>query len=120
VLLGQWLAEPGFRAEYRRVNQLEKKRRPRDIVREQTDTSYLKTDYARQRIAEANAEDQKLYDYVVTSLYPRQVAAYRWDLAADVQRLRQRNQSAGRLREPVWPAFYRNCVYKPLLRLGAL
>jgi len=71
VLLGQWLAEPGFRAEYRRVNQLEKKRRPRDIVREQTDTSYLKTDYAR-------------------------------------------------LREPVWPAFYRNCVYKPLLRLGAL
>jgi hypothetical protein len=120
LLLGQWLAEPGFRAEYRRVNQLEKKRRARDVVREQTDTSYLKTDYARQRIAEANAEDQKLYDYVVTRLYPRQVAAYRGELAADLQRLRQRNQSAGRLREPAWPAFYRNCVYKPLLRLGAL
>jgi hypothetical protein len=120
LLLGQWLAEPDFRVEYRRVNQLQQKRRPRDIVREQTDTSYLKTQYARQRIAEANAEDQKLYDYAMTRLYPRQVAAYRGDLAADVRQLQQRNQSAGRLHEPLWPAFYRNCVYKPLLRLGML
>lgn len=120
VLLGQWLAEPGFHGEYRRVNQLREKRRPRDIERERTDTSYLKTDYARQRIAEANAEDQKLYDHVVQYVYPRQVAAYRSDLAADVNQLQQRNQAVGRLHEPLWPAFYRNCVYKPLLRLGAL
>ena len=120
LLLGQWLAEPDFRVEYRRVNQLQQKRRPRDIVREQTDTGYLKTQYARQRIAEANAEDQKLYHYAVTRLYPRQVAAYRGDLAADVRQLQQRNQSAGRLHEPLRPAFYRSCAYKPLLRLGML
>lgn len=120
VLMCQWLAEPGFHGEYRRVNQLKEKRRPRDIERERTDTSYLKSDYARQRIAEANAEDQKVYDYVTQHVYPRQVSAYRGDLAADVQQLQQRNQAAGRLHEPLWPAFYRNCVYKPLLRFGAL
>jgi hypothetical protein len=42
LLLGQWLAEPDFRVEYRRISQLPQKRRPRDIVREQTDTGYLK------------------------------------------------------------------------------
>jgi hypothetical protein len=65
LLLGQWLAEPDFRVEYRRVKQLQQKRRPRDIVREQTDTGHLKTQYARQCIAEANAEGQKLYDYAI-------------------------------------------------------
>jgi hypothetical protein len=116
VLLAHWLAEPAFRGEYRPVNQLREKRRPRDIERERTDTRYLDTDDARQRIAAANAEDQKLYDYVVTRMYPRLVAEYPGDLAADVQRFQLRNRSAGRLFEPLWPRFYRNCIYKPLLR----
>jgi len=118
VLLGQWLADPGFKDEYRRVNQLKEKRRPRDVERERTDTSYLDTDHARQRIAEANAEDQKLYDYVVTQIYPRQVEAYPGDLAVDVRHLQVRNRSARRLYQPLWPAFYRNCVYKPMVRFG--
>jgi hypothetical protein len=120
VMLGQWLAEPGFRGEYRRVNQLKEKRRPRDIERERTDTSYLKTEYAQRRIADANAEDQKVYDFVMTNLYPRQIAAYQGDLQADVTKLQEHNRESGRLFEPLWPAFYRNCVYKPLLRFGAL
>jgi hypothetical protein len=120
VLLSQWIAEPRFTGEYRRVNQLAEKRRPRDIERERTDMSYLKTDYAQQRIAEANAEDQKVYDYVMSTVYPRQVAAYQGDLAADVLKLQERNRNSSRLHEPLWPAFYRNCVYKPLLRFGAL
>jgi len=118
VLLGHWLAEPAFRGEYRPVNELREKRRPRDVERERTDTGYLHSDDARQRIAAANAEDQKLYDYVVTQLYPRQVAAYPGDLAADVQRFQLRNRSAGWLYEPLWARFYRNCIYKPLLRFG--
>lgn len=120
VLLGQWLAEPGYKGEYRRVNQLKEKRRPRDVARERTDTSYLNTDYARQRIAEANAEDQKLYEYVVTQLYPRQVHAYPGDLAGDVRQLQLRNRTVGRLHEPLWPVIYRNLLYKPLLRSGRL
>lgn len=118
VLLGQWLAEPGYKGEHRPVNQLKLKRRPRDVERVRTDTSYLDTDFARQRIAEANDEDQKLYDYVVTQIYPRQVEAYRGDLAVDVRHLQVRSRTAGRLYEPLWPAFYRNCVYKPLSRFG--
>jgi hypothetical protein len=120
VLLGQWLAEPGFRGEYRRVNQLNEKRRPRDIKRERTDTSYLQTAYARQRIAEANAEDQKVYDFVAAQVYPHQVAAFQGNLAAEVEHLQERNRSRDRLHESLWPAFYRNCVYKPLLRFNVL
>jgi hypothetical protein len=120
VLLGQWLAEPGFSGEYRRVNQLKEKRRPRDIERERTDTSYLKTEYAKRRIAEANIEDQKVYDFVMSTVYPSQMAAYQGDLQADVAKLQERNRDCGRLFEPLWPALYRNCVYKPLLRFGAL
>jgi hypothetical protein len=116
VLLGHWLAEPEYTGEYRRVNQLKEKRRPRDVERERTDTSYLATDYARHRIAEANAEDRKLYDHVVTQIYPRQVEAYPGDLAGEVRHLQVRSRTAGRLYEPLWPAFYRNCVYKPMLR----
>jgi hypothetical protein len=120
VLLGQWLAEPSFCGEYRRVNQLSEKRRPRDIERERTDTSYLKTEYARRRIAEANAEDQKVYDFVTTNVYPRQVAAFQGDLDEEVRNLQERIRTADRLHEPLWPAFYRNCLYKPLLRFNLL
>jgi len=67
-------------------------------------------------LPEANAEDRKLYDHVVTQIYPRQVEAYPGDLAGEVRHLQVRSRTAGRLAEPLWPAFYRNCVYKPMLR----
>jgi hypothetical protein len=122
VMLGQWLAEPGFRGDYRRVNQLTQKRRPRDIIREKSDMSYLESDDVRARIAEVNAEDQKVYDFVTANIYPRQVAAHHGDLEAQVRELQESNRSAGRfsLVEPIWPNFYRNWIYKPLLYFRAM
>jgi hypothetical protein len=119
VLLGHWLREPGFQAEYRPLNQLAHKTRPRDIARQQTDTSYLKTDAALRRMQQANAEDQKVYDYVTSTVYVRQVADYPGDLSADVRSLQRRHETAERLVEPVASSLMRNYVYKPLLHCRA-
>ena len=115
LLLGNWLQEVEFRPEYQRLNQLADKRRPRDIAREKSDTTYLETDAVRAQIREANAEDIKVYEYVTQIVYPRQAAAYRGDLAADLESLRERNRRRQRLAEPGWSVFMRNYVYKPLL-----
>jgi hypothetical protein len=122
VMLGQWLDESGFRPEYRRVNQLSEKNRARDKARVQSDMSYLESDSVRARIAEANAEDQKVYDFVTSQVYPRQVAAFQANLEAQVRELQEKNRSTGRiaLAEPVWPNFFRNWVYKPLLYFRAM
>jgi hypothetical protein len=122
VMLGQWLDEPGFRGEYRAVNQLIKKRRPRDIARQRTDMSYLDAADVRARIEEVNAEDQKVYEFVTSTVYPRQLAAYRGDLATQVRELQERNRSTSRLSllEPIWPNFLRNWLYKPMLHFGAI
>jgi len=115
VLLGSWMGEPSFRAEYRRQNQLRDKQRPRDVARQQIDMSYLDSDSARARIAEANAEDQKVYDFVTQTIYPRQVTAHPGNLASDVDALRQRNRAIEKFREPLPSSLFRNYVYKPLL-----
>ena len=47
--------------------------------------SYLDTAEVRARIQAANAEDQRVYDFVKPRCYPRQLAAYRGNLAADLQ-----------------------------------
>ena len=120
VMLGDWLGEPSFRGEYRPANQLKKKRRPRDVAREQTDMRYLKTDRALARMAEVNAEDQKVYDYVTSTVFPRQVAALREALPAKVAALQQRCHDAGLLMESLWANFYRNFVYEPLVRCHAM
>jgi hypothetical protein len=115
LLLGDWLCDEAFRPEYQRLNQLADKRRPRDIAREKSDLSYLETEEVRSQIREANAEDVKVYEYVTQTVYPRQVAAYDGDLAADLEGLRERNRTISRLVEPGWSVFMRNYVYKPLL-----
>ncbi len=115
LLLKHWLAEPDFRCEYQPVNRLADKSRPRDKLRARTDMSYLDSDAVRERIAAINSEDQKVYDYVTRTLYPRQQAAYPGNLAAEVQSLRDRNAAASRLREPLHASFLRNCIYKPLI-----
>jgi hypothetical protein len=120
VMLGQWLAEPGFRPVYLRRNQLSDKRRPHDLARQKTDMSYLDTEAIRARIQEANAEDQKVYDFVLATVYPRQVSAYPGDLASDVAELRRRCACACPLTEPFWGRFVRNYVYKPLLHCRAV
>jgi hypothetical protein len=120
VLLGGWLQEPGYCPEYRRVNRLSDKRRPRDVARKHTDMSYLESDEMRARIREANAEDYKVYEFVSSTLYPRQQAAYRGNLASEVEQLQQKNQAIHPLAEPFWGSFLRNYVYKPLLHCHAL
>ena len=120
MMFAQWLEEPGFRPEYRRVNQLSEKRRPHDIARAKTDMSYFDSESTRARMRQANSEDQKVYDFVTSTIYPRQVAAYEGDLAADVQEFQRRNAAANTLAEPTWGRFMRNYVYKPLLHCHAL
>jgi hypothetical protein len=120
VLLGHWLNEPAFTGEYRRENELKDKRRPHDIARERTDTSYLASEEAKARMRAANAADQKVYDYVISTIYPRQLAAYTGDLAADLARFQRRQQSVARLVEPFMGRLMRNYIYKPLLHCHAM
>jgi hypothetical protein len=115
VMLGQCLEEPGFRPEYRRLNQLRDKRPPHEVVRLQRDTRYLDAEPARTRIEEAIAEDQKVYEFVAATIFPRQLAAYHRNLESALRTLQQRNQCTGRLGEPIWSSVVRNYVYKPLL-----
>jgi hypothetical protein len=81
--------------------------------------SYLECDEIRARIRAVNAEDQKVYDYVISHVYPRQVAAYRGDLAADVAALQELNRRTEPLLEPLWGHVMRNYVYKPLIHCHA-
>ena len=62
-----------------------------------------------------NAEDQKVYDFVVSSVYPRHVATFDGDLQLELDELRLKNLFASDLEEPFAGRFMRNFVYKPLL-----
>jgi hypothetical protein len=117
LMLGQWLAEPAFRPEYRPVNQLAVKSRGRDVAREQTDLGYLEEPAARQRLRDINALDQQVYDYAAREIFERQRRAYVGDLAADVVALRERNRQLTRWEEPLSSRLLRNWVYKPALVL---
>lgn len=117
LMLGQWLGEPHFRAEYQPVNQLASKRRALDRARERADTGYLDTPEVRARLLEINALDQQVYDYALRECHARQLAAYRGDLAADVAAMRERNQRLAEWTEPLASRLLRNWVYKPALLL---
>jgi hypothetical protein len=115
LMLAQWLADAEFQPRYRPVNQITEKRRDRDVRREQTDLSYLETDSVRRRMQAVNAEDQKVYDFVTTRIYPEQQARYQGDLPAELQVFQRQNREPGRLAEPLAGSFLRNYVYKPLI-----
>jgi hypothetical protein len=117
LMLGQWLGAPGFRPEYRAVNRLEAKQRPRDLQRAQVDLTYLDEPAVRERLREMNALDQQVYDFVVREIEPRQRAAYRGDLPADVQALGERSRRISDWEEPLAGRLLRNWVYKPALVL---
>ena len=117
LMLGQWLGEPGFRPEYRPVNQLAGKQRARDSAREQADLSYLDTPEVRERLRAINALDQQVYDFALRECHARQRAAYAGDLAADVATMRERNQNLAEWTEPLSSRLLRNWVYKPALVL---
>jgi hypothetical protein len=120
VMLGDWLGEPSFRGEYRPANQLSKKHRAKELAERKEHARYLDTPSVRARIAEANAEDQKVYDFVRSTVFPRQVAAHRGDLPSNVRWLQQRNREVGLLMESLWAGFLRNFVYEPLVRWHAM
>jgi len=120
LMFGQWLQEPGFCPAYRRINQLSDKRPPHEVAHLLRDTCYLDSDPVRRQIHEATAEDRKLYDFVVATIFPRQLAAYRGDLASDVRDLRRRNACATWFAEPRWSKVVRNYIYKPLLHCHLL
>lgn len=115
VLLNHWFNEPDFNPHYRPVNRLRDKRRPRDVARQQYDMSYLESDVAIERMREVNAEDQKVYDFVTSTIYPRQHAAHPGDLEAEVRALERANKEIDELVESLASRFLRNYVYKPLL-----
>ncbi len=115
LLMRRWLREPALRVEYVAQNRISDKSRPRDAVRSKSDMSYLDSADVRARIQEVNAEDQKVYDFVVSEIYPRQVAGYDGDLYVDLFELRMKNLFVDDVDEPFAGSFMRNYIYKPLL-----
>jgi hypothetical protein len=115
ILMRSWLREPTLPIEYRSLNCISEKRRARDAARSTSDMSYLDSAEVRARIQEVNAEDQKVYDFVVSAIYPRQVAAFDGDLQLELDELRLKNLFASNLEEPFAGRFMRNYIYKPLL-----
>lgn len=115
LMLRHWLGDPNLNFTYKPVNCIGAKQRPRDAARKKDDMSYLESPEVRAQIAAANAEDQKVYDYVTSTVYPNQRAAYGANLAAELNELRERNQAATKLSEPFVGSFMRNYVYKPLI-----
>jgi hypothetical protein len=114
MMLRQWLQEPGFCPEYRRVNQYIKKGTAAELARKREATKYLDSDSVRSQMQELNAEDQQVYDYVAETVFPQQIAAHRGDLAAELCEFQQRQQSVTSLAESVWSRFVRGYIYKPL------
>ena len=94
---------------------MSEKRRARDAARSKSDMSYLDSTDVRARIQEVNAEDQKVYDFVESTIYPRQVAAFGDELHVDLFELKVKNLFASNLDEPFAGRFMRNYIYKPLL-----
>jgi hypothetical protein len=115
LLLRHWLREPAFQVEYRSLNCISEKQRARDAARRKSDMSYLDSTDVRARIQEVNAEDQKVYDFVVSAIYPRQVAAYDGNLQLEWHELQLKNLFASDLEEPFAGSFMRNFIYQPLL-----
>jgi hypothetical protein len=115
LMLRQWLGEPAIQMEYQSVNRLADKRGQQDAARIKSEMSYFDSPVVRARIQEVNAEDQKVYDFVTATIFPRQRATYQGDLPSDLQGLQQRNKQATQLNEPWDGRFMRNYIYKPLL-----
>jgi Sulfotransferase family len=114
LMLGPWLAEPGWRPEYRRLNQFATKGDGQGAIRKAVAIEYLKTDAVRAQMRQLNAEDQKVYDYVTAHVFPRQIAAHAGDLAAELRAFQERQKSSEALAESAWSRLVRNYIYKPL------
>ena len=110
-----WRQELGFCPTYHRINQLSDRRPANELARLHCETHYLESEAVRSRIQEAISEDQKVYSFVVATIFPRPLAAYQGKLEVDLRDLQQGNGNIGRLTEPIWSRVMWNCIYKPLL-----
>ncbi|HEY2759533.1 MAG TPA: sulfotransferase family 2 domain-containing protein [Pirellulales bacterium] len=121
LMMGQWIGEPGFKPEYRSLNQHYDNRGFRDAVQRegQRDIGYLDSASARERIAAANVEDRKVYEFVLANIYPRQCANYRGELEVEVREFQARNLGIRLQAESRWSGFLRNYIYKPAIHLRA-
>jgi hypothetical protein len=115
LMLGQWLALPGFSPEYQSRNTFGNQRTPRAAAQAGVDISYLKSPEVISIIQESNTTDQALYDWIQREVFPAQVAAFRGDLTANVAALRAANASSPEALEPLPSRLLRNFAYKTLL-----
>jgi hypothetical protein len=115
LLMRDWMREPELQLQYPSLDCINEKRRSRDAVRRISDMSYLDSDATRARIQEVNAEDQKVYDFVASKVYPRQVATFDGDISVELFELKVKNLFASGIEEPFSGSFMRNYIYKPLL-----
>ncbi|HEX3601956.1 MAG TPA: hypothetical protein VHU84_17515 [Lacipirellulaceae bacterium] len=115
LMLRNWLQEPRLDVAYRPVNCISAKQRPCDAARKSSDMSYLESAEVRAQIQVANAEDQVVYDFVASTIYPRQISMYGVNLESELRELHERNRAASKLTEPYLGGFVRNYIYKPLL-----
>jgi hypothetical protein len=120
LMLGQWLGEPRYRPQYRQENRWNDPRRLNHPAHRPTDMDYLDSEPVRARIQAVNEADQKVYDFVTATIFPRQLATFQGDLQTQLDQLRQKNRVAGDLAEPVRSRLRRNYVYKPLLHFGMM
>ena len=71
----------------------------------------------RQRLAEVNVEDIRLYDFAVKSLFPNQIRQYGGAFEHDVQRFETANHPLPVLPRQLFSMLLREVVYKPLAPL---
>lgn len=68
----------------------------------------------RRQLAAANAEDQRLYEYVADTLFPRQIRQYGESFAADVLDFEATNAPRPVLPRQLFSMLLREVIYKPL------
>lgn len=115
LILRRWLRAPSLSAGYRFLNRSVERKSVRNAVRQCTDLSFLESTDIRNQIRAANVEDQKVYDFVASNIYPAQRAAYLGNLDQDLKELQTLNQTANAMDEPTTSRLVRNYIYKPLL-----
>jgi hypothetical protein len=69
---------------------------------------------SRARLEEANRLDLKLYEYVVSSVYPRQVQQYGPTLAEDIEQFTASNQRPNPYPRQLPSLVLRKMIYRPL------
>ncbi|WFB34657.1 hypothetical protein P3T73_10850 [Kiritimatiellota bacterium B12222] len=122
LLFRHWVGEPGMNLSYQRKNTLRdqhdrlQSRHPEYLKKIRLFQKHLRADPDLQSILkEANREDQALYDWVASDIWPQQLQAYPGDLVAETQEFQQSlKENSSTLPEPLLSRMHRNFVLKPI------